>query len=29
MLEVIYEAFGVDVAQDRMNGTPNETRIHS
>ena len=26
---VIYDALCFDVAQDRMNGTPNETRTHS
>ena len=25
---VIYKAFCLDVAQGRMNGTPNETRTH-
>ena len=27
-VSVIYEAFCLNVAQGRMNGTPNETRTH-
>ena len=29
MFIVIYKALCFDVAQDRMNGAPNETRTHS